>query len=434
MDCGLPYDAQHGIADFLAQLKPGAPPSTNQGTRDVAFQRWFKFKEAFSPAFVRDIVEALPSRPQSCCDPFGGSGTTALTCQFLGIAPATIELNPFLADLIEAKLVDYDVEALRRDRRLIADRADQMSPDLRNEYIDAPPTLFEPGVRGKWVFDERVLMRIAQHRLAIQSIETAHHARLFLVLLGSVLVHLSNVVVNGKGRRYRGGWERLNRGTHDVDAAFDNAFQQAIVDIERVNRRSCKEYTLVRGDARIELRRLEKQFDLVLFSPPYLNSFDYTDIYNIELWVLGYLRTRDQNTSLRGSTIASHVQIKRSYEPAPETSALLQAAISKIESRRHELWNRYIPDMIGSYFRDLEGVLYDGGQRLSTNGRIAVVVADSQYAGVTIPVAQILAQLAPSLDLRVEKIESMRPIRASAQQGGDHRLSEELIWFRRAEL
>ena len=35
----------------------------------------------------------------SCIDPFGGSETTALACQFLGAAPTTIELNPYLADL-----------------------------------------------------------------------------------------------------------------------------------------------------------------------------------------------------------------------------------------------------------------------------------------------------------------------------------------------
>ena len=45
---------------------------------------------------------------QRCLDPFGGSGTTALACQFLGTEPITIEVNPFLADLIEAKLTDYD--------------------------------------------------------------------------------------------------------------------------------------------------------------------------------------------------------------------------------------------------------------------------------------------------------------------------------------
>ena len=44
-------------------------------------------------------------------DPFGGSGTTALAAQFLGIRPTTIEVNPFLVDLIEAKIATLDFDA-----------------------------------------------------------------------------------------------------------------------------------------------------------------------------------------------------------------------------------------------------------------------------------------------------------------------------------
>jgi hypothetical protein len=63
-----------------------------------------KFKEAFSPKFVVDALASMPHTPRRCVDPFGGSGTTALTCSFLGIDSVSIEVNPFLADLIEAKL------------------------------------------------------------------------------------------------------------------------------------------------------------------------------------------------------------------------------------------------------------------------------------------------------------------------------------------
>ena len=58
------------------------------------------------------------------------------------------------------------------------------------------------------------------------------------------------------------------------------------------------------------------QFDLVVFSPPYPNSFDYTDIYNVELWALGYLGSSADNRKLRGETLRSHVQIRRAYESA----------------------------------------------------------------------------------------------------------------------
>src|ERR1051325_9700311 len=100
---------------WLADHDREAPISSNQPSLRLPFQRWFKFKEAFSPRFIFDCVQSMGTPPRTCLDPFGGSGTTALTCQFLGIRPITIEVNPFLADLIEAKLCCYDLERLKRD-------------------------------------------------------------------------------------------------------------------------------------------------------------------------------------------------------------------------------------------------------------------------------------------------------------------------------
>src|SRR2546423_781912 len=67
--------------------------SSNVEAQDLPFQRWYRFKEAFSPRFVSTAIGSLDRRPQACIDPFGGSGTTALACQFLGVQPSTIEVN-----------------------------------------------------------------------------------------------------------------------------------------------------------------------------------------------------------------------------------------------------------------------------------------------------------------------------------------------------
>src|SRR4051812_22280573 len=88
---------------WLVGADESAPISSNQPALQIPFQRWFKFKEAFSPQFILQCVHSLDRFPSSCLDPFGGSGTTALTCQLLGVRPTTIEVNPFLADLITSK-------------------------------------------------------------------------------------------------------------------------------------------------------------------------------------------------------------------------------------------------------------------------------------------------------------------------------------------
>src|SRR5258705_9591500 len=101
--------------EWLAGVDQSAPISSNRPALQIPFQRWFKFKEAFSPQFILQCVHSLERFPSSCLDPFGGSGTTSLTCQLLGIKPTTIEVNPFLADLITSKLHAYNLESLKRD-------------------------------------------------------------------------------------------------------------------------------------------------------------------------------------------------------------------------------------------------------------------------------------------------------------------------------
>ena len=102
-------------------------------------------------------------------------------------------------------------------------------------------------------------------------------------MLGSLLVELSNATVNGKGRRYRKNWQRRDVTAADVEDSFERAFYTVFTDLCSYPKRRCTEFTLLRGDAR-KLLSTAGPFDAAIFSPPYPNSFDYTDIYNIELW------------------------------------------------------------------------------------------------------------------------------------------------------
>ena len=51
------------------------------------------FKEAFAPELVERALHETSDTVRHIADPFGGSGTTALAAQFLGISPTTIEVK-----------------------------------------------------------------------------------------------------------------------------------------------------------------------------------------------------------------------------------------------------------------------------------------------------------------------------------------------------
>ncbi|UKJ75457.1 hypothetical protein [Azospirillum brasilense] len=400
--------------------------SSNVGSAELPFQRWFHFKEAFSPKLVIQALKAMPREVKRVADPCGGSGTTSLTCSMMNMECQTIEVNPFLADLIRAKNADYQLDALYADIAKVLN-APPPTPDF-NRIAGGPATLVEPGVADRWVFNRDVAGRVLSFLQIIEMQAAPAHTPLFRVLLGSVLVGVSNVVINGKGRRYRSGWKGRRVTAYEVESRFKKACLDAASDIARFGSRRTGKVRLLEGDARQRVHDLEP-IDCALFSPPYPNSFDYTDIYNLELWMLGYLSAKHDNTVLRGSTIHSHVQVHRTGRKPQASSAILDDAYEALSARREALWNRNIPDMIVSYCADMEELLEGLASRVIPGGGVAIVVGGSSYAGLTIDIPEILVDLGKNLGLQLRAQQSLRAMRLSAQQGGQHKLAEDLLVF-----
>lgn len=420
-----------GGASFEAWTggRQAANVSTNAGADVLPFQRWHRFKEAFSPELINQAVQESPVPVRRLADPFGGSGTSAIACQFLGIEPVTIEVNPFLADLIAAKLAIYHVPELLTALTRVARKATASRSRGANLIRSLPATFVEPGVKERWLFDRPVLIQIARLREAIEDEANPAVVRLFRVLLGGLVVGFSNAAVSGKGRRYRVNWQERRVDPACVLPTFADAVAAAIVEIGASASRPMRGGQLLHGDSRKLLASVGK-FDQLTCSPPYPNSFDYTDVYNLELWMLGYLKNFDDNRDLRQATLSSHVQISRDFAAAPRCPRL-DRTIRALRRVGDELWDPRIPAMVGAYFADLQGLLRICAQQLPSQGQAWFVVGDSQYAGIRVQVAKILTDLAPSVGLKVERTTPFRSMRVSPQQSGRHGLSEELVVFSR---
>ncbi len=403
-----------------------APLTTNQDGKGTAFQRWFHFKEAFSPTFVTTAIESLGYRPQHVADPFGGSGTTAITSQLLGIDATTIEVNPFLADVIRSKVSHLSAEKLRSEAAAFQARLTRTCSNLaRLAYL--PPTFIEAENKERWIFPLQVAKRLSQYLLCIDEIEDADIQRFFKVVLGAILIDCSNVYVNGKGRRYRSAWQNNQPTSAKLDELFGMQFNSAFEDVLRFEGRPRSRIDVVHGDVRSFFELIDQPADLIIFSPPYPNSFDYTDIYNVELWVLGYLKSSQDNLCLRRDTLRSHVQIHGSHEMPQHRSVCLDATHAALHQQSEQLWDKNIPLMVGSYFRDIEVVLTQCHRLLTERGKVMMVVGDSRYAGVRIEVATIIAEIARSMGFGSVVTREVRQMRASAQQGGRLQLAESIV-------
>ena len=422
-----PTRSQH-VAEWLGLYSEEAPTSSNQGTAKLPFQRWFHFKEAFSPKFVADTLGSLPYKVKNCLDPFGGSGTTAMTCRMLGISSTSVEVNPFLADLIEAKLSPVAPAAFCAAYERLITGLEITAADTI-PIAGMPPTLVAPGLKDRYVFPTDVYSTARAILRASESMEP-DQARLLRVLLGSVLVPNSNVVINGKGRRYRGAWQSNEKSRSDLIGSLDAAVDVAAADLTMFSGLPRGQYKVLRGDARAALAEVGEA-DVAIFSPPYPNSFDYTDVYNLELWMLGYLNSAPDNRALRHRTLRSHVQMKWQPTPRYASSAMLDVTLQTLRSARADLWNRNIPEMVGFYFDDLCRVFQQLARILSRGRHVVVAIGDSQYAGVHIDVASILIESLVGLGFKLTERGAIRSMRNSSQHGGAFELSEHCLVFER---
>lgn len=408
------------------EAKKAPPATTNQAAQDIAFQRWFHFKEAFSPSFVTTAIKTLGFRPEHVIDPFGGSGTTAITCQLLGINATTIEVNPFLADVIRAKTNNIGAERLIEAAKSFRRDLSHTKADLE-VFRYLPPTFIESSDKDRWIFPESFALRLSQYLKCIQQIVEPDIHRFFMVTLGAVLVDCSNVYINGKGRRYRSKWKETQANADLLDFRFHEQFNTVFEDVLRFEGRPGAEIKVIQGDSRFAMQQIQTPADLIVFSPPYPNSFDYTDIYNVELWVLGYLASATDNATLRRSTVHSHVQIQRVAQRPLSASTTLSVVIQALEDKRDELWDSRIPEMVMGYFCDLERILLESYRLLTVRGKLLMVVGDSRYAGILINVPTILVELATAVGFKRSQIFEVRKMRSSAQQGGSHHLRECIV-------
>ena len=403
---------------------------TNAGAPSLPFQTWRPFKEAFAPEIVERALSDSVGPVRHMADPFGGSGTTALAAQFLGVKPTTIEVNPFLADLIEAKICPLDFDLAADAFGQVVECVARGCEPKRPVFAGASATFIEPGREGRYIFSQAVARRFLAYRTAIELVRDQACQRLFRVVLASTAIPASNVVVSGKGRRYRQRWRERESSSQVVDELFRDGVLRALHDLRRFAARRCLDYRVLRGDA----RRLAEEIgphDLSVFSPPYPNSFDYTDVYNVELWAMGYLRSPEANKELRHATLRSHVQLFRNFGGDGVRSATLTTTIDALRDVRDELWNPHIPEMIAGYAGDLAIVLAGLSKGLRPRGRVYTVVGDSRYAGVHIPVASILGEIARPLGYDTLALEPCRSMRSSPQQGGQHELGETLVILQR---
>jgi DNA modification methylase len=373
--------------------------------------RWYFVKEGFSPTLVDQAVKTEGvQKGELLFDPFSGSGTVPLAGALAGLRAHAFEVNPFLHFLSVTKLRQASASAFRKTTKNILRAAERSikSP------LEGFSTFTEGNRWGRWLFPTNVLRSFEAGRSAVANEDKSHQNFLNLALVGAAM-DCCNAIRDGKCLRYLHDWESHEATPSAFRRRFETRAEEIAIDLDSspINPKLSQ---VAVGDARSLISGSNREkFRLCVTSPPYLNSFDYSDVYRPELFLGKFVASTKALMDLRLRTIRSHVQANWVEPTNDEFGFLYRDCITAIRDRADSLWSPRISSMVQAYFEDMDVILRGLRQQALDKASVWLVVSTSAYAGVEIPVDLILAEIAQRAGWFLREVGVLRHLRSSSQ-------------------
>ena len=390
---------------------PDVPgPSTRQranltfkANQSLGRHNWLRLTPAYSRHLVEQLVSSLGSRDR-VLDPFCGTGTTALTCAEYGIRADTVDINPFLVWLANAKFTAYTLEELAEAKqfqtrlRLPADKNGFWHPPLADiekwwtEDELAPLSALFNAIKEAEVSEPaRNLLFSAFCRVAIEtaSVSFGHQSMSFKPRNGDngIIKTCAREQVSGLFRRRLA--EILEAAATELDGSLARAFL---------------------GDSRNLHTTLRAKYSCVITSPPYPNRMSYIRELRPYMYWLGYLQNGRQAGELDwqaiGGTWGCATSNLMRWQPSEEARVPFDGLDKMIAgiSKRSEVLARYVYKYFEDcvhHFRSLARVLRDGATA-------HYIVGNSKFYDEMVHTEEIYAALMRANGFQEVRIENIR--------------------------
>lgn len=394
--------------------------------RSRAVHRWFHFKEGFSADLLAATgIDMLPLAREDAVflDPFCGSGTTLLAGD-LELAwharRVGLDVNPFLCFVAQTKTNwrSYDPVRLNRLVREILDQP--LREDLCQEEWPGLSTLHNAEMFSP--------TRVSGLLDAISRVRAVQQPERDVLMLGvaAAAEKLGFYRKDGRALRVlRTPTELAARKSLNVSTVLRDLWQMYEADLRALASRRNEQRgqcTVVCGDGRtIVLPESDQvsfgEVSLMAYSPPYLNHIDYTEVYKVELWLLGFVASRLQMLELRKRTLRSHASIafKACGTLLPRDVRAVVETASQVVQSTGKRWHRRFRDTAFGYLEDMQQSLAHQYHLLRSGGRAICVVGNSAHGSKhhRIPIATdlLISSVARSVGLQVQQLYVARHLR-----------------------
>lgn len=371
------------------------------------FQRWYRYKEGFSVELVEQLIKEYSKHKEGIIlDPFSGSGSTLLAANAMGYSGIGFEVNPFSFFLAKCKLERYT-------KKIIGQFKEKYEEILQNAgEINTGYILPKLSISQK-VFEDEIEKYYMNVGMLIDN-SNAGEKIVNLLKLGwlACLEPLCNYRKAGNGLKIKKYVKPRNITIEDAKAMLAEKYQNMYIDL--LKSRNIADVVLYNESCLNMPERIKTDsIEGIIFSPPYANCFDYTEIYKLELWFGKFVSEYSDLKKLRNASLHSHLNGDLSLEAESKSQTL---TILLTELQKKKLWDKKIPKMLQLYYDDMFKVLEESYRVLSDKGFCCIVIGNSAYGGIVFPADLILAEYAGEIGFKVDKIEVDRYIITSSQQ------------------
>jgi DNA modification methylase len=351
-----------------------------------------RFAAKYIPQVPRWAIDQFCNEESIVLDPFMGSGTTLVEGLQTVESVYGVDIDPLARLITKAKSNKYEIDRIESISKIILDQKGEslIGDEFPMKGVKNPLHWFTKENKHKlnFIFEQ------------INSIEMEEQEKeLFLCVFSSILRWVSNADDQSQKTYVSGTLIKSPPDAWTVFEKFTNKATQSVKDLDSSRKSSCSTKVL-KGDA-LSIPLPDKSVDLIVTSPPYVDSVDY--MYNFMLeyfWLgptLGVATRKDFNEMRRKSVGAKNPSIKNDLPPPSIGSMVCPTEIPE-----------YRRSAVISYFHGMEEHFKEASRVLKPNGRYVLVVGNSQSANGIMPVHDCLTKLAAQFNLKIEKAFAYR--------------------------
>lgn len=379
---------------------------TFRANTGVGRHGWLRLTPAYGVRLVRDKLATL-DKGAVVTDPFSGTGTTTLGAAELGLRGQSIDVNPFLVWLGNAKVAHYE-NAILLDTLTASAEIVRQHPKANLDIDLWAPNIFKI---EKW-WSPGALHALKVLRAEIDQF-SGQMKTLMELALCRTLIASSNATFNHQSMSFKSAGESLPLFEKDDYSLVLNLWIESLDTIVDSARYSLQgDASVFLGDAR-ELGSVLAPADYVLTSPPYVNRMSYIRELRPYMYWMRYLDIASDASELDwqaiGGTWGTATSKLKSWEPDVETPVeealrVVCRKISEDGGKNGPLLATYVH----KYHHDMWKHFTSLPSHVKPGGTVSYIIGNSTFYKHEVPAHEWYAEMLSALGFENVKIAVIR--------------------------